>query len=182
VGLRGVGRGCPISRRCCEKWEIATSGRTILSGFHSHPFFGLTGIPPINFHNETQPLTDDEQITSLFQAGDRALISADVNELHRIYADDYIQYDESGHSSTRDDLIRKLTSGAVRFLSMTSTGRRIRLFGDFAIVHGSEEDVVEQDGRQSRVRYIYMDLVIKRDGKWQIVGSQLADGLKGSGF
>jgi hypothetical protein len=58
---------------------------------------------------------------------------------------------------------------------MISTGRRIRILReDVAIVHGSEEDDVEQAGRRFPVRYIYMDVVMKRKGKWQIVGSQLA--------
>lgn len=120
------------------------------------------------------PVNDDEQqIIQLFEAGDRALIAADIPELRRIYADDYVQYDESGKVVTKEDLVRRLTSGAIRFVSMTSTGRRVRLFGDFAIVHGSEEDEVEQDGRRGSVRYLYMDVVIKREGKWQVVGSQL---------
>jgi ketosteroid isomerase-like protein len=117
---------------------------------------------------------DEQQIVRLFEDGDRALISADVDELRRIYADDYLQYDESGGVVTKEDLIRRLTSGAIRFFSMTSTGRRVRLFGDFAIAHGSEEDEIEQDGRRFSVRYLYMDVVVKREGRWQIVGSQLA--------
>lgn len=117
---------------------------------------------------------DEQQIVRLFEDGDRALISADVNELQRIYADDYIQYDESGKVVTKQDLIRNLTSGKIRFLSMISTGRRVRLFGDFAIVHGSEEDEIEQEGRSISARYSYMDVVAKREGKWQIVASQLA--------
>jgi len=111
----------------------------------------------------------------LFEDGDRALIGADVAELRRIYADDYVQYDEAGEMSTRQDVIDRLTSGKVRFVSMTSTGRRIRLLReDVAIVQGSEEDVVEQGGRRSSVRYVYTDVVMKRGGSWQIVASQLA--------
>jgi uncharacterized protein (TIGR02246 family) len=120
-------------------------------------------------------LNEGQQILQLFEDGDRALISADEHELQRIYADDYIQYDESGRRSTRQDLIRNLTSGAIRFLSMTSTGRNIRLLReDVAIVHGSEEDEVEQCGQRSAVRYVYTDIVMKREGRWQIVASQLA--------
>ena len=126
-------------------------------------------------------LNDEQQILKLFEDGDRALISANVEELQRIYADDYVQYDEAGKISSRSDLIRSLTSGAIRFISMTSTGRRIRLFGDFAIVHGSEEDVVERDGQRLSVHYLYMDIVTKRAGRWQIVGSQLCK-VKRSGF
>ena len=43
-----------------------------------------------------------------------------------------------------------------------------------AIVHGSEEDDVEQGGQRFPVSYVYMDVVVKREGRWQIVGSQLA--------
>jgi hypothetical protein len=119
--------------------------------------------------------TNEQQILKLFDEGDRALIAADVAELSRIFADDYIQYDEFGESHTKQDVINNLKTGATRYLSMVSTGRRIRLLSDeLAIVHGSEEDDVEQGGRRFPVRYIYMDVVVKRNGRWQIVGSQLA--------
>jgi uncharacterized protein (TIGR02246 family) len=118
---------------------------------------------------------DELKILKLFEDGDRALIASDVNELARIFADDYIQYDESGDASTKRDLIHKVQSGKIRYLSMISTGRKIRVLSvDVAIVHGSEEDDIEQDGQRFPVSYIYMDVVAKREGKWQIVASQLA--------
>jgi hypothetical protein len=119
--------------------------------------------------------SDELQIVKLFEDGDRALIAADTSALSRIFSDDYVQYDEYGESHTKQDVIKNLETGAIRYLSMVSTGRRIRLLSDeLAIVHGSEEDDVEKGGQRFPVRYIYMDVVVKRDGKWQIVGSQLA--------
>jgi len=118
---------------------------------------------------------DERDIVRLFEDGDRALMSADVAELQRIYAEDYVQYNEAGNVSTRQDLIRNLTSGAIRFLSMSSTGRRIRILrDDVAIVHGSEDDVIEEGGEPVPVRYVYMDVVVKREERWQIIASQLA--------
>jgi uncharacterized protein (TIGR02246 family) len=121
-------------------------------------------------------LTDDElQIVKLFEDGDRALTATDSAELDRIFADDYVQYDESGKASTKRDVIHNLVSGKIRYVSMTSTGRQIRLLTqNVAIVHGSEDDEVEQDGKRFPVRYVYMDVVVKHDGRWQIVASQLA--------
>jgi hypothetical protein len=119
--------------------------------------------------------TGEQQILKLFEDGDRALIAADLAELSRIFADDYIQYDGLGEPHTKQDVINNLKTGKIRYLSMTSTGRRIRLLSEeVAIVHGSEEDDVEQNGQRFPVRYVYMDVVVKRNGKWQIVGSQLA--------
>ena len=121
-------------------------------------------------------LEDDErQIIQLFMAGDRALISADVAELSRIFADDYVQYNEGGERTTKQDVIDNLSSGRIRYLSMTSRGRSVRLLrDDVAIVCGSEEDEVERDGKRLRVHYVYMDVVMKRNCAWQIVSSQLA--------
>jgi hypothetical protein len=118
--------------------------------------------------------SDKRQIVKLFEDGDRALIAGDLAELSRIFADDYIQYDETGRPSTKQEILNHLKSGSIRYISMVSTGRKIRLLGrDVAIVHGSEEDEVEQAGKRFPVRYIYMDAVMKRNGEWQIVASQL---------
>lgn len=120
-------------------------------------------------------LDAEQQIIRLFEDGDRALMASDVAELSRIFAEDYVQYDESGRSFNKQDVIEDLKSGAIRYVAMKSTGRRIRfLQEDIAVVHGSEDDVVEQSGQRFPVRYIYMDVVIRRDGRWQIVASQLA--------
>jgi hypothetical protein len=128
-------------------------------------------------------LHDDEvEIAKLFEDGDRALVAADLGELSRIFADDYIQYDESGKSFTKRDVIGNLKSGAIRYVAMISIGREIRLLAeDVGIVHGSESDEVEQNGRRFPVRYVYMDVVVKRDGRWQIVGSQLAKSIREEG-
>jgi uncharacterized protein (TIGR02246 family) len=120
-------------------------------------------------------VNDEQEILRLFEDGDRALIAGDVEELSRIFADDYVQYDESGDVSTKAEVIENIRSGNIRYVSMASTGRRIRVLrDDVAIVHGSEDDVVEQGGRRFPVLYVYMDVVVKREGRWQIVGSQLA--------
>jgi uncharacterized protein (TIGR02246 family) len=118
---------------------------------------------------------DKLEIQKLFEDGDRALIAADQAALARIFADDYTQYNESGKSFTKQDVINNLISGAIRYLSMISTARQIRLLtDDIALVHGSEDDEVAQSGRRFQVRYVYTDVVIKRNGQWQIVASQLA--------
>jgi uncharacterized protein (TIGR02246 family) len=116
---------------------------------------------------------DEQEIHSLFDAGDRALMAADIDALSNVFADDYVQYDPSGKAFSKPEVLDSLRSGEVRYSSIVSTGRRVRLFGDVAIVHGSELDEVETGGRHFPVRYLYMDVVCKRDGRWQIVGSQL---------
>jgi ketosteroid isomerase-like protein len=117
----------------------------------------------------SDPSNEEKQIHALFDAGDRALMAADIAALEQIFADDYVQYDPSGRPFTKQDVLEN-----VRYPSIVSTGRSIRFFGDFAIVHGSEEDVVEAGGRRILARYLYMDVIVRRNGRWRIVGSLLA--------
>jgi uncharacterized protein (TIGR02246 family) len=118
--------------------------------------------------------SDEQQILALHEAGDRALMSADLAALAQIFADDYVQYNEAGKAFTKQDVLNNFRTRAIRYPSIVSTERRIRVFGDTAVVHGSESDEVEVDGKRFAVRYVYLDVLRKCDGKWKLVASQLA--------
>jgi ketosteroid isomerase-like protein len=123
-------------------------------------------------HNENK--NNERQILALHEAGDQALMSADLSVLAQILADDYVQYNEEGQAFTKQDVLNNFRTGAIRYPSIVSTSRAIRLFGDTAVVHGSELDQVETGGQQFTVRYVYLDVLRKRDGEWKLVASQLA--------
>ncbi len=125
-------------------------------------------------------LSDEQQILALHEAGDKALMSADLAVLARIFADDYVQYNEVGKAFTKQDVLNNFRTGAIRYPAIVSTGRKIRLLGDLAVVHGSESDEVESGGKRLAVRYVYLDVLQKRDGEWKLVASQLARPLEGS--
>jgi uncharacterized protein (TIGR02246 family) len=134
---------------------------------------------PQNVHQvvgrKAMSLADDkQQILTLFEAGDKALMSADLEALSRIFADDYVQYGESGEPLSKEAILDDFRSSAIRYPSIVSTGREIRVFGDTAVVHGSESDEVEAAGKRFSVRYIYLDVLLRRNGEWKIVASQLA--------
>jgi ketosteroid isomerase-like protein len=117
---------------------------------------------------------DEAQILALHEAGDLALMSANLEVLARIFAEDYVQYNEAGTAFTKQEVLNNFRTGAIRYPSIVSTGRRIRIFGDTAVVHGSESDEVEVSGKRSAIRYVYLDVLRKRDGEWKLVASQLA--------
>ncbi len=118
--------------------------------------------------------SDEQQILALHEAGDKALMNADVAALEKIFADDYVQYNESGKAFTKQEVLDSFRSGAIRYPSIVSTSRRIRVFGDTAVVHGAESDEVETNGKRSSVRYVYLDVLRRLSGEWKLVASQLA--------
>jgi hypothetical protein len=54
---------------------------------------------------QLQMKSDERQIVKLFEDGDHALIATYLAELSCIFADDYIQYDESGHAFAKRDVL-----------------------------------------------------------------------------
>jgi uncharacterized protein (TIGR02246 family) len=122
---------------------------------------------------EARMSDEERKIHELFDGADRALMAADIERLSQVFADDYVQYDAAGRAFPKREVLENLRTAAVRYPVIQSTARRVRLFGDMAIVHGAEMDEVETGGKRFPVRYLYMDVVLKRDGRWQIVGSQL---------
>ena len=124
--------------------------------------------------NNNEQQNAEQQILALHEAGDRALMSADVAVLAQILADDYVQYNEAGKAFTKHDVLNNFRTGAIRYPSIVSTGRKVRVFGDTAVVHGAESDEVESDGKRFSLRYVYLDVLRKHNGEWKIVASQLA--------
>ena len=102
-------------------------------------------------------------------------MAADLSVLSEIFADDYMQCDAAGQPFTKQEILDNFRKGDIRYPSIVSTGRKIRVFGDMAVVHGSENDEVISGGRRFKVRYLYLDVLQKRNGEWKIVASQLAN-------
>jgi uncharacterized protein (TIGR02246 family) len=125
-------------------------------------------------HEGVERENDEQQILALHEAGDKALMSADLAVLAQIFSDDYVQYNESGKAFTKQDVLNNFSTGAIRYPSIVSTGRKIRVFGDTAVVQGAESDEVEAGGKKFSVRYVYLDVLRKTNGKWKLVASQLA--------
>jgi ketosteroid isomerase-like protein len=140
---------------------------------------GWQGVRAVMSIEKDQEQNDVQQILALHEAGDKALMSADVALLAQIFADDYVQYNESGKAFTKEDVLNNFRTGAIRYPSIVSTGRKIRLFGDTAVVHGAESDEVESDGKRFSVRYVYLDVLRKHNGEWKLVASQLARPIAG---
>ena len=77
-----------------------------------------------------------------------------------------MQHDEAGNDFTKQEVIDNLTSGTIRFVSMTSTGRRIRLLRTtWRLFMGRKTMWWSKAGKRFPVRYVYLDVVMKRDGQ-----------------
>lgn len=94
---------------------------------------------------------EDESRLQVLAADDRrmeALRRRDPEPLQQLYADDYTLVTPSGIIRSKSEQIHDLVSGVVRYRRIQTVERRVRIYGDVAIVLSRENYDILQNGKQ----------------------------------
>lgn len=94
---------------------------------------------------------------------------ADANELERLYADEFTTTNASGQVLDKAAVIAARVSGKILSQSYELGEITIQIYGDIAIAKTSERI----EGNTVSGRYRHLRVLIKRDGRWQILASQM---------
>jgi len=89
--------------------------------------------------------------------------------------------DFEGTVMTKRDVMRDLHSDVTATQSTEVTEMKVRIFGNTAIVSGTEVEKSQYKGKDSSGAYIWTDVFVQRNGQWQAVSSQstkLAQGAR----
>jgi len=108
--------------------------------------------------------TDDARI--------RARASGDVRALSRIYADDYVLITAEGDVRSKQDQIGELKSGILHFTPLVPVERKVRLFGDVALVVSRDPAGIVRNGQQIGGDLRMVRVYVLRAGRWQLVSAQ----------
>jgi len=108
--------------------------------------------------------TDDARI--------RARAAGDVATLNRIYADDYSLITAEGDVRTRQDQLGELSSGKLHFAPLVPTERKVRMFGNVALVVSRDPAGIVRNGQQIGGDLRMVRVYVRRDGRWQLVSAQ----------
>jgi putative tryptophan/tyrosine transport system substrate-binding protein len=102
----------------------------------------------------------------------QAFLHADMAALERIIADDCIQITQNG-TKTKAEWLAPYKSGASRFESIKPPEwRRIRLYGDVAVVTSAADIVMIVQGERRPSRFFNTRTWAKRSGQWYLVLAQ----------
>jgi uncharacterized protein (TIGR02246 family) len=103
--------------------------------------------------------------------------AGDADKLGQILADDWVAIgygSNSGGRQTKKAYLADLKSGASKVESFEFGPMDVKVLGNVAVVQGSDTEKSTTKGKDSSGKYVWMDVFVKRDGKWVAVRSQLA--------
>jgi ketosteroid isomerase-like protein len=118
----------------------------------------------------------DAAISQTLQAIERDWLNAEKNHdaavFERLVADDWIAITPDGKSQTKAERATEIKTAHTT--SAMLGDMKVRVFGDTAVVTGTDDETAVQDGKKSSDHYVWTDVFVKRNGKWLAVASQTA--------
>jgi ketosteroid isomerase-like protein len=98
-------------------------------------------------------------------------LKKDAATLDKILADDWVGQGPTG-TATKAQALAELKSGDNKLDSQTLSDIKVRVFGDTAVVTGSDDEKSSYKGKDTSGHYVWTDVFVKRNGRWQAVASQ----------
>lgn len=116
--------------------------------------------------------TDVEQVLmQIEREGNEATAKKDGATLGKFLADDWV-YQGPGGTQTKAETLAALTSEDQKFDSIILGDMKVRVFGNTAVVTGSEDEKSSYKGQDTSGHYLWTDVFVRRQGRWQLVASQ----------
>lgn len=117
---------------------------------------------------------DAEDVNAAEEARYAVMIAQDRGALAAILADEFIYHQPSGKVQSKAGYIDQVTGGDVKIRKAERYDIQIHVYGDAATATGSTRVDVELKGEPKQFDLRFLDVWVKRDGRWQIVARQSA--------
>jgi len=118
--------------------------------------------------------TVEQQISALTDQVTQAQLKADTSFLEKYYAEDVAIIHSDGRVSTRAEEIENLKSGTLKFESIEILQRKIRVYGDTAVVTVLVSFKGVVGGKHTQWRPLRGTAVwVKQNGDWKVVAYQV---------
>jgi len=119
------------------------------------------------------PLTSEEQeLIQLERAWDAAFMAKDMRFIERILADEFVATYGDGTRGDKAAEMAQTIDFDQRVDSSVLDSFRARIYGETAVVWFSRHMTGPKSGKIVAVTYRFVDVFVKRGGRWQCVSSQ----------
>jgi uncharacterized protein (TIGR02246 family) len=101
-----------------------------------------------------------------------AMSNADARTMGELFADDFEYQTLGGATHTKSSYIAQFVAGDVKINSFRRENSRVKFYGDIATVMATTHLDVVFKGEPRQLSLFYLNVWVKRDGRWQLVARQ----------
>ena len=116
---------------------------------------------------------DVAALTKLSNDWDRAIWTRDEKAIAANMAEDFRQIDGYGNLETKQSFVAGIVDPKLSINPYTVEEFDVRLYGDTALLSGRSHRTGSYDGKAFESNYRYIDIYVRRGGRWQIVSVQV---------
>jgi ketosteroid isomerase-like protein len=113
-----------------------------------------------------------DQIKSLEEERNRAILSGDAATLDRMTSDDYTFITLRGELRTKAEIVKGFQSGSFKYESRSISELNVRVYEDTAIVTGRSTQKGVENGKDYSGDYRFTRVYLKQNGRWMTVALQ----------
>jgi ketosteroid isomerase-like protein len=123
---------------------------------------GMTGV------EQGMKSSVEEEIKALDDQRRQATLKGDVNFFQKYLADNYVAIDPRGSEVTRDQVLQSFKNGKTKYDSIDVRDRKVRAFGNAAIVNADSVVKGVANGQPIDGEYRATIVWVKQGGKWKV--------------
>ena len=121
---------------------------------------------------DTPPTAAEQELIQLERAWDAAFVAKDMRFIERVLADEFVATYGDGTRGDKAAEMAQTIDFDQRVDSSVLDSFRVRIYGDTAVVWFSRHMTGPKSGKIVAVTYRFVDVFVKRGGRWQCVSSQ----------
>jgi ketosteroid isomerase-like protein len=118
-------------------------------------------------------MSSTDEIRQMESDWGEAFERRDLPALDRLMADEYVLTDPLGNVRDKAESLAAIATSELLFESTTSDNVKVHVNGDTAVVTGRSTFRGRYKGWPMAGQYQYTDVLVKRQGTWQAVGSHI---------
>ncbi len=103
-----------------------------------------------------------------------AMIRGDADALANTLAEEFVYHQPNGKINDKPGYVKQMQTGTVKIFSAERYDVKVDLYGDVATAMGSTRLDLEIGGERRKTDLRYLNVWVKRDGRWQLAKRQSA--------
>jgi ketosteroid isomerase-like protein len=104
----------------------------------------------------------------------QAMIDVNAEALAATLADEFFYHQPNGKTNDKDGYIKQMLSGTVKIFTVERYDVKVNVYGDIATAMGGTRLDLEIGGERRKADLRYLNVWVKRDGRWQLAKRQSA--------